>query len=276
MTSSLLETPASSDLAPTHVALNSFELSALLLLDFDPDAALAIRQGARINTIDDDDSGAIRHLVPLCGFPEPIWRVVASAIPSLPNGPGTQPLKHIYATRIMPPGATEPQFYRLDPFELAAGLRADHPDAFDQNNAIAARIHALECLRGVGDLCYPIEPDELTDTGWLAAIRASLCKHDDVVWSPALLRLRRAIAGKKAVEERAWSVIAELQTAICVIHEAPFGAGLDFATYLSSLISRLRDDPAAMAQLAADARPDLDMVRHALASGDGPAFLASL
>lgn len=276
MISPALNMPGASDFAPICIALSSIELSAVRFLQFDPDAALAVRQGAYINTVDDDDSGAIRHIVPISAYPEAVWRVAASAITNLSDTAETRPLIELYAARLIFPSASEPQFYRLDPLELAAGLRADHPDAYDHDNAIAARIHTLEALKGANDPSIPVHLDELTDTGWLAAVEAMPIPADTRLWSPALLRLRRAIAGSDAVEERAWWTISELHSAICVLHEAPFGVGLDFATYLTDLIGRLRGDPVSTAQLQAATGPDLDMVRHAIASGDGAAFLASL
>ncbi|MCF8709055.1 hypothetical protein [Rhizorhapis sp. SPR117] len=185
---------------------------------------------------------------------EAAWRALASAVPGLSEGAANRPLIDVYKSRIIPPALPEPPFYRLDPLELAAGLRVDHPDAFFDDDAIGARIHTLECLKGIDDFYFPVAPDELTDAGWRAAVAAMPKPVGTTIWSPALLRQRRAIAGRDAVEERAWSAIAELHSAICVLHEAPFSAGLDFATYLTDLINRLRDNPVSVAQLqAADA-----------------------
>ena len=47
----------------THVALSSLERSALQVALFDPAAILSIRGGARLNLIDADDSGTLKHVV---------------------------------------------------------------------------------------------------------------------------------------------------------------------------------------------------------------------
>jgi hypothetical protein len=259
-----------------HVALNSFELSALRIIDFDPEAAAAIGQGASINLVDGDDSGTIHHVLPVTAYPETVWRAVASTIPGLVDKAATIPLAQLFADRIVPAPDVDPRFYRLDPLDLAAGLRADNPGAFANSNAVAARIHTLEQLKGCCEPGFPVAHDALTERGWLAVIDAMPVPRGPLPWSKALLLRRRVVLGTDAIEEHAWSIIAELHAAIYVLHEAPFGAGLDFGTYLTQLITSIRDNPIASADLRAFEGPDLDLVREAVALGSGAAFLTSL
>lgn len=274
--------PASAEAAdeavtlPEHVAVNSFELSALRIIDFDPETAAAIGQGASLNIVDGDDSGTIRHVVPLAAYPEIIWRTLASTIPGIADDAAIFPLARVFADRIVPAPDVDPTFYRLDPLDLAAGLRADNPDAFEKNSAVAARIHTLEQLKGCCEPGFPVPCDALTERGWLAAIEAMPMPRSPLPWSKALLLRRRAVLGQDAIEDHAWSIVAELHAAICVLHEAPFGAALDFETYLTQLITSVRDNPIASADLRTFEGPDLDLVREAIALGSGAAFLASL
>ncbi len=87
----------------THVALSSVDLSILGLVAFDPDALPAIRAGQRPNTIDTDDSGILRHTVPLHAWPEGLWRALAGTIVGFGEPAASQvDLPILYAARVVP------------------------------------------------------------------------------------------------------------------------------------------------------------------------------
>lgn len=247
-----------------HVALSSIELSTLTLVAFDPEAAPSVRGGAWVNIIDGDDSGMLRHVVPLAGYPEAAWRAVASAARDLSAVASHLPLEQVYDARIVPPTQPPARFFRLDPFELAAGLRKEHPHAFRDRSAIAARIHTLETLKGGNGPWFFVEPDYFSQPA-LLAVAEEMIRTDEAIWGPDMLLQRRVILDE-AGEARAWSGIVELHAALWVTHEAPFDAGLDFPSYRKDMARRLRIDPVATRLLSDTPDPDLDVVRDALAS----------
>jgi hypothetical protein len=249
-----------------HVALSSIELSTLTLVAFDPEAEPVIRQGAWVNIVDGDDSGMLRHVVPLAGYPEAAWRAVASTACDLMAVADALPLEQIYAARIVPPAQPPARFFRLGPLEMAARLKTEHPDALRKRNAIAARIHTLETLKGCDDLWFFVEPDHLSQPA-LRSIAEEMIRPGETHWAPDMLLQRRVILDD-AEEARAWSGIAELHAALWVTHEAPFDAGLDFTGYRADLAARLRVDTVATRLLSETSDPDLDIVREALVSDD--------
>lgn len=87
-----------------HIALSSVELSMLGIVAFDPDTLPAIRAGQWIDTIDGDDSGTLRHVVPLDAWPEALWRALADTIVGLGEPAASQAdLSILYAARIVDP-----------------------------------------------------------------------------------------------------------------------------------------------------------------------------
>ncbi len=248
------------------VALSSIELSILTLVAFDPEAEPAVRRGAWVNVVDGDDSGTLRHVVPLGGYADAAWRAVASTASDLRAVAGHLPLEQIYAARIVP--STEPpaRFFRLDPLELAAGLKTQHPGAFRDRNAIAARIHTLESLKGCHNLWFFVEPDHFSQPA-LLSVAQEMIRPGESHWGPDMLLQRRVVLDESK-NERAWSGIAELHAALWVTHEAPFDAGLDFTTYRNDIAARLRVDPVATRLLSETSDPELDIVREALVSVD--------
>jgi len=249
-----------------HVALSSIELSLLTLVTSDPEAEPAVRQGTWVNIIDGDDSGMLRHVVAIAGYPEVAWRAVASTTRDLSAVADGLPLDQIYSARIVPSTEPLPRFFRLDPFELAAGLRTEHPDALRDRNAIAARIHTLETVKGSDGPWFFVEPDHFSQAA-LRSVAEEMIRSGETHWTPDMLLQRRVVLDE-AKEARAWSGIAELHAALWVTHEAPFDAGLDFTTYRADMASRLRVDPTATRLLSESSDPDLDIVREALVSAD--------
>ncbi|WIW89622.1 hypothetical protein K3M67_06600 [Sphingobium sp. V4] len=257
---------ASSRPPTVHVALSSIELSLLTLVTSDPEAEPAVRQGAWVNFIDGDDSGMLRHVVPIAGYPEAAWRAVASTTLDLPAVADPLPVDEIYSARIVPPTEPPARFFRLDPFELAAGLRTEHPDALRDRNAIAARIHTLEALKGGDGPWFFVEPDHFSQAA-LQSVAEEMIRPGETHWGADMLLQRRVVLDE-AKEARAWSGISELHAALWVTHEAPFDAGLDFTTYWADMAARLRVDPTATRLLSECSDPDLDIVREALVSPD--------
>lgn len=89
--------------AITHVGLSSLERSALQVALFDPESVASIRSGARLNLIDTDDSGTLKHVVALADYPDALWRAVAPAFVGLSiSGAAPAPLTELYASRAVP------------------------------------------------------------------------------------------------------------------------------------------------------------------------------
>lgn len=144
---------ASIDQPVTHVALSSLERSALQVALFDPASIASIRGGARLNLIDADDSGMLKHVVALADYPDALWHAVASALVEAPT-PATSPvsLAELYASRAVSDPAQRACCIALIPAELEAALEAEHPDALDRRDAIGARIHCMHQMRWFNDI----------------------------------------------------------------------------------------------------------------------------
>lgn len=270
----------------THVALSSLERSALDIASFDPDAVASILAGARINTIDADDSGTLRHAVALACYPAPLWSALAPAFLGLrPDGsePGT--VASDYAPRAVPDPACPARFIALAPAELEAALEADHPEAMARGDATGARIHCMHRMRWSTDcIAYPA-PDDLSPAAWLAAAQ-QMPQGGGARWSPGLMLRRRSVF-RDIPTERAMALVRELEAAIWFVHEAPFACGQDFGAYQASLMRQVMDDSHALAILRSDAEGPrdaqafsaiadmLDDAGHAWRSGASPRALAT-
>lgn len=250
-----------------HVALSSIELSILGLVAYDPDALPAVRAGQRINTIDADDSGMLRHAVPLDAWPEALWRALASTIIGLRDPAASQAdLAILYAARTIPDPADHSLLTSLTAHELAEGLRATWPDAEQMLDRIGARIRCLDAIAWSHDPIALLPREALSDKGWIAAGEAITDPFERDRWSPDLRIARRStIPDDGAGQRRAVLRLRELHAALHLSCEMPAG-GFDMAGYHEDLISTLLTDRVACAMLAEDERAggELEIVRWSL------------
>ncbi len=260
-----------------HVALSSVELSLLGLVAFDPDALPAIRAGQRINTIDADDSGDLRHAVPLDAWPATLWQALAGVIVGATGcmQPGDPAM--LYRPRLLPDPADRSLLVSLTPRELGEGLRASFPDAFARRDKVATRIVHLEALEWSHDPIALVAADALSDAGWQAVAAVLPDPDDRWHWSPALriaARATRDDAGAR--RRRAAMALRELHAALHLACELSL-PGYDDEGYRRDLIDIVVADPTALAMLReADDDPadDLEIVRLALGEA-GQAWRAS-
>ncbi len=260
--------PRSPDAEPAvHVALSSIELSILGLVAFDPDALPAVRAGQRINTIDADDSGMLRHAVPFDAWPEALWRALAGTIVGLAQ-PAAPPAESdiLYAARTIPDPADHSLLTSLTAHELAVGLRATWPDAEQNRDRIGARIRCLDALAWSHAPIALVPREALSDGGWIAAGEVIPDPSDRDRWSPDLRIARRStIPDDSARQRRAVLRLRELHTALHLSCEMP-ASGFDVAGYHKDLIATLLTDPIACAMLVEDERAggELEIVRWSL------------
>lgn len=250
-----------------HVALSSIELSLLGIVAFDPDALPAIRGGQRINTIDADDSGILRHAVPRDAWPAALWRALAGTIVGLAE-PAASPadLDVLYAARTIPDPADHLLLTSLTAHELAQGLRATWPDAEQKRDRIGARIRCLDALAWSHDPIALLPRETLSDGGWIAAGEAIPDPFERDCWSPDLRIARRStIPDHSARQRRAELRLRELHAALHLSCEMPADA-FDMAGYREDLIATLLTDPIGCAMLVADERAggELEIVRWSL------------
>ncbi len=250
-----------------HVALSSIELSILGIVAFDPDALPAIRAGQRISTIDADDSGMLRHAVPLDAWPEALWRAMAGTIVGFAEPAASQVYpERLYAARTIPDPADRSLLVSLTAHELAEGLRATYPDAEQDWDRIGARIRCLDSLVWSHDPIAMLPREALSDNGWIAAGKAIPDPFERDRWSPDLRIARRStIPDDSARQHRAALRLRELHAALHLSCEMPAG-GFDVAGYHENLIATLLTDPIACAMLAEDERAggELEIIRCSL------------
>ncbi|MET3436047.1 hypothetical protein [Sphingomonas sp. 1185] len=229
-----------------HVALSSIELSILGAVAFDPDTLPAIRSGTWINTIDADDSGTLRHTIPLDGWPEALWRVLFPIL--LAAGTPTQSvdLATLYAPRLVPDPADRTLLVSLTPFELGQGLRATYPDALARMDRVAARILYLEELEWSHDPIALIPGDALSDAGW-AAVGSVLPDPDDRWrWSlPLRIASRSTWDDDAGRRRRATLRVKELHAVLHLACELSCN-GYDVDGYHRDLSQAVLADPVAL------------------------------
>lgn len=264
----MTRTPACSTATlPIHIALSSIEVSLLGIVAFDPDALPAIRAGQRINTIDADDSGMLRHAVPLGAWPDTLWRALAGTIVGLAEPAAAHAeLDILYAARTIPDPADRSLLTSLTAYELAEGLRSTWPDAERQQCRVGARIRCLDALGWSHDPIALLPREALSDNGWIAAGEAIPDPFERDRWSPDLRIARRStILDSGARQRRAVLHLRELHAALHLACEMPAG-GFDIAGYHEDLIVALLTDPIACAMLTADERAggELEIVRCSL------------
>lgn len=254
---------ASIDHPVTHVALSSLERSALQVALFDPASIASIRGGARLNLIDADDSGTLKHVVALGDYPDALWHAVASALVEAPV-PATSPisLAELYASRAVPDPQLSACFIALIPAELEAALEAEHPDALDRRDAFGARIHCMHQMRWFNDIFAFLPPEALSQTGWQAAAR-QIDQPEGPRWAPELLLRRRSLFHDPKLD-RASALIREIEASLWITCEAPFGAGQDFDAYRAGLFKHLMADPCALGILHDDGDRQFAVVTDAL------------
>ncbi len=247
----------------THVALSSLERSALQVALFDPASIASIRSGARLNLIDADDSGTLKHVVALADYPDALWHAVASALVEAPV-PGTSPvsLAELYASRAVPDPQLSACFIALIPAELEAALEAEHPDALDRRDAFGARIHCMHQMRWFNDIFAFLPPEALSQTGWQAAAR-QIDQPEGPRWAPELLLRRRSLFHDPKLD-RAAALIREIEASLWITCEEPFGAGQDFDAYRAGLFSQVMADPCALGILHDDGDRQFAVVTDAL------------
>ncbi|MEZ0498163.1 hypothetical protein [Sphingomonas sp. IW22] len=254
---------ASIDHPVTHVALSSLERSALQVALFDPASIASIRGGARLNLIDADDSGTLKHAVALADYPDALWHAVASALVEAP-APATSPvsLAELYASRSVPDPQLCACFIALIPAELEAALEAEHPDALDRRDAFGARIHCMHRMRWFNDIFAFLPPEALSQTGWQAAAR-QIDQPEGPRWAPELLLRRRSLFHDPKLD-RAAALIREIEASLWITCEEPFGAGQDFDAYRAGLFSQVMADPCALGILHDDGDHQFAVVTDAL------------
>jgi hypothetical protein len=247
----------------THVALSSLERSALQVALFDPAAISSIRGGARVNLIDADDSGTLKHVVPLCDYPDSLWRALAPALIDAP-APASAPvtLANLYTSRAVPDPQRDACFIALTPAELEAALEADYPDALHRRDAIGARIHCMHQLRWFNDIVAFLPPDTLSQSGWQAAAQ-QIDQPEAPCWAPELLLSRRSLFHDPKLD-RASALIREIEASLWIACEAPFGAGQDFDAYRAGLFSQVMADACALGILHDDGDRQFAVVTDAL------------
>jgi len=254
----------------THVALSSIELSVLSTVAFDADTLPAIRSVNRINIIDADDSGTLRHTVPLEAWPEALWRALAPDFlgakrPVDPVDPVG--LAALYASRLVPDPADPSLLVSLTPFELGQGLRASHPDAIVRKDRIAARILYLEELGWSHDPIALIPGGALAAAGWAAV--SSVLRHPDDRWrwSPSLRIAARSTRDDDVSRRRRAELrVKELHAALHLACELPC-TGYDVDGYHHDLMQAVLTDLIALCLVGADANDptdDLEIVREVL------------
>lgn len=249
--------------AITHVALSSLERSALQIALFDPASVPSIRSGARLNLIDADDSGTLRHVVALADYPDALWRAVAPAFVDVP-APTSAPvtLARLYASRAVPDPQLRACFIALRPAELEAALEAEHPGALDRHDAIGARIHCMHHMRWFNDIVAFIAPDRLSQAGWQAAA-GQIDQPEGPRWAPELLLRTRSLFHDPSLD-RAVALIREIEASLWIACEAPFGAGQDLGAYRADLFRQLMADPCALGILHDDQDHQFAVVTDAL------------
>ncbi|MBT2245903.1 hypothetical protein JQK15_20535 [Sphingobium sp. BHU LFT2] len=254
---------ASIDHPVTHVALSSLERSALQVSLFDPASIASIRGGARLNLIDADDSGTLKHVVALGEYPDALWHAVASALVEAPV-PATSPisLAELYASRAVPDPQLCACFIALIPAELETALEAEHPDALDRRDAIGARIHCMHQMRWFNDIFAFLPLEALSQTGWQAAAR-QIDQPEGLRWAPDLLLRRRSLFNDPKLD-RAAALIREIEASLWITCEEPFGAGQDFDAYRAGLFKHLMADPCALGILHDDGDRQFAVVTDAL------------
>lgn len=254
---------ASIDHPVTHVALSSLERSALQVALFDPASIASIRCGARLNLIDADDSGTLKHVVALGDYPDALWHAIASALVEAP-APATSPvsLAELYASRALPDPQLSACFIALIPAELEAALEAEHPDALDRRDAFGARIHCMHQMRWFNDIFAFLPPEALSLTGWQAAGR-QIDQPEGPRWAPELLLRRRSLFHDPKLD-RAAALIREIEASLWITCEAPFGAGQNFDAYRAGLFSQVMADPCALGILHDDRDHQFTLVTDAL------------
>lgn len=247
----------------THVALSSLERSALQVALFDPASIASIRGGARLNLIDADDSGTLKHVVALADYPDALWHALAPAFVEAPT-PASAPvtLTQLYACRAVPDPDRCACFIALTPAELEAALEAEYPDALDRRDAIGARIHCMHRMRWLKDIFAYLPPEALSQTGWQAAAR-QIDQPEGPRWAPELLLRRRSLFHDPKLD-RAAALIREIEASLWITCEAPFGAGQDFDAYRAGLFSQVMADPCALGILHDDADRQFAVVTDAL------------
>ena len=247
----------------THVALSSLERSALQVALFDPAAISSIRGGARVNLIDADDSGTLKHVVPLCDYPDSLWRALAPALIDAP-APASAPvtLANLYTSRAVPDPQRDETGIALTPAELEAALEADYPDALHRRDAIGARIHCMHQLRWFNDIVAFLPPDTLSQSGWQAAAQ-QIDQPEAPCWAPELLLSRRSLFHDPKLD-RASALIREIEASLWIACEAPFGAGQDFDAYRAGLFSQVMADACALGILHDDGDRQFAVVTDAL------------
>lgn len=247
----------------THVALSSLERSALQIASFDPAAVASILAGARINLIDADDSGTLKHAVALADLPERLWRAVAPSFLGK-DLPPVEPVSvaELYASRAVPDPCRVARFIALAPAELEAALEADHPHALAAGNATGARVHCMNRIRWSGaHIAFP-EPDDFSENAWWAAAKV-MPQPKGPRWAPHLLARRRAIF-HEARTERATGLLAELHSALWIVCESPFACGQDFGAYHATLMQQVMTDSRALELLRADRDGQFAVITEAL------------
>ncbi|HEX7783434.1 MAG TPA: hypothetical protein VF509_11570 [Sphingobium sp.] len=262
----------------THVALSSLERSALQIALFDPASIASIRGGARLNLIDADDSGTLKHVVALADYPDALWHALAPAFVE-PPAPASAPIRldELYASRAVPDPDQRACFIALTPAELEAALEAEHPDALDRRDAIGARIHCMHQMRWLNDILAFLAPDTLSQTGWQAAAR-QIDQPKGPRWTPDLLLRRRSLFHDPKLD-RAVALIREIEASLWITSEAPFGAGQDFDAYRGGLFKQVMANPCALGILHDDRDHQFAVVTDALEAaghdwrGAGPIIL---
>jgi hypothetical protein len=254
---------ASIDHPVTHVALSSLERSALQVALFDPASIASIRSGARLNLIDADDSGTLKHVVALADYPDALWHAVASALVEDPApAPAPVTLAELYASRAVPDPQLSACFIALTPAELEAALEAEQPDALDRRDAIGARIHCMHQMRWFNDVFAYLPPEALSQTGWQAAAR-QIDQPEGPRWAPELLLRRRSLFHDPKLD-RAAALIREIEASLWITCEEPFGAGQDFDAYRAGLFKHLMANPCALGILHDDGDRQFAVVTDAL------------
>ncbi|MDF0545029.1 hypothetical protein PX699_22005 [Sphingobium sp. H39-3-25] len=247
----------------THVALSSLERSALQVALFAPASIASIRGGARLNLVDADDSGTLKHVVALGDYLDALWRAVAPAIvQASARASATVTLANLYAFRAVPDPQQRACFIALTPAELEAALEADYPDALDRRDAIGARIHSMYQLRWFNDIVAFLPPDTLSQSGWRAAAQ-QIDQPEGPCWAPELLLRRRSLFHDPKLD-RASALIREIEASLGIPCEAPFGGGQDFQAYRAGLFSQVMADPCALGILHDDGDRQFAVVTDAL------------